>query len=51
MNILDSKLENRKYELRIGEYNVIGYLGEGTFGKVFKGIHIVSNKKVAIKLI
>ncbi|KAK0256347.1 hypothetical protein B0A54_10747 [Friedmanniomyces endolithicus] len=36
---------------RMGQYNVIKTLGEGSFGKVKLAIHRVSNQQVALKII
>jgi len=33
------------------EYNLVKKLGEGGFGKVYLGVHKVSQQKVAIKII
>ncbi|KAL7272557.1 Protein kinase [Rhizina undulata] len=42
----DSKPENR-----LGQYNIIKTLGEGSFGKVKLAVHQVSGQKVALKII
>ena len=34
---------------KIGNYQIIKTMGEGTFGKVKLGIHIPTNEKVAIQ--
>jgi carbon catabolite-derepressing protein kinase len=36
---------------RLGQYNIIRTLGEGSFGKVKLAIHNVSGKEVALKII
>ncbi|KAI0673849.1 CAMK/CAMKL/AMPK protein kinase [Trametes maxima] len=36
---------------KLGEYNVIGEIAEGTFGKVKMAVHIVTGQKVAMKYI
>ena len=36
---------------QIGHYNLGKSIGEGTFGKVKLGTHILSNEKVAIKIL
>ena len=36
---------------KIGNYQIIKTMGEGTFGKVKLGIHIPTNEKVAIKIL
>ena len=36
---------------KIGNYEIIKTLGEGTFGKVKLAIHIPTNEKVAIKIL
>ncbi|TKA72533.1 hypothetical protein B0A55_06425 [Friedmanniomyces simplex] len=41
----------RKEANRMGQYNVIKTLGEGSFGKVKLAIHRVSNQQVALKII
>ena len=59
MNIeLNSKKENDKIiykpnnkNNKIGNYEIIKTLGEGTFGKVKLAIHIPTNEKVAIKIL
>lgn len=42
---------SRKDPGRLGQYNVIRTLGEGSFGKVKLAIHRVSGQKVALKII
>ena len=32
------------------DYDILSVLGEGTFGKVLKAVHIQTKKKVAIKM-
>jgi len=48
-----SNLKAKKKDkiLQIGDYIVGEKLGEGTFGRVMKGTHYLTNKKVALKLI
>ncbi|KAK5108675.1 hypothetical protein LTR62_008080 [Meristemomyces frigidus] len=41
----------RKEAARLGQYNVVKTLGEGSFGKVKLAIHQVSGQKVALKII
>jgi serine/threonine protein kinase len=48
---IDSKLGNEKYELFIGHFKIVAFLSEGAFGKVYKGVDLVSSRPVAIKLI
>ena len=36
---------------KIGNYEIIKTMGEGTFGKVKLAIHIPTNEKVAIKIL
>jgi serine/threonine-protein kinase len=36
---------------RLGDYQVVGALGEGGMGVVYEGLHTVINKRVAIKVI
>ena len=38
-------------EHRLGQYNIIKTLGEGSFGKVKLAVHQVSGQKVALKII
>ena len=35
----------------VGQYNISGKLGEGTFGVVLKGTHKVAGEKVAVKVL
>jgi len=35
----------------IGNYTLGKALGEGTFGKVRKGVHILTGEKVAVKIL
>ena len=44
-------LENKKTEVKIGNYLIKKTLGKGTFGKVKLGIYIPKNKKVAVKIL
>jgi hypothetical protein len=41
----------KKQEQRIGAYQVIRTLGEGSFGKVKLAVHRVTNQQVALKII
>ncbi|RFU31876.1 hypothetical protein B7463_g4477, partial [Scytalidium lignicola] len=41
----------RKAEQRIGAYQIIRTLGEGSFGKVKLAVHRVTNQQVALKII
>jgi carbon catabolite-derepressing protein kinase len=41
----------QKAEQRIGAYQVIRTLGEGSFGKVKLAVHRVTNQQVALKII
>ncbi|KAK4541507.1 hypothetical protein LTR36_007953 [Oleoguttula mirabilis] len=41
----------RRDNTRLGSYNVIRTLGEGSFGKVKLATHVVSGQKVALKII
>jgi carbon catabolite-derepressing protein kinase len=36
---------------RIGQYNIVRTLGEGSFGKVKLAVHRVTGQKVALKII
>lgn len=40
-----------KVKKTIGNYELHETLGEGTFGKVKKGIHMITMKEVAVKVI
>ncbi|KJX95764.1 carbon catabolite derepressing protein kinase Snf1 [Zymoseptoria brevis] len=42
---------NKKAMARLGQYNVLRTLGEGSFGKVKLAVHSVSNQQVALKII
>ncbi|KAK5114612.1 hypothetical protein LTR85_010189 [Meristemomyces frigidus] len=42
---------SRRDNTRLGSYNVIKTLGEGSFGKVKLATHVVSGQKVALKII
>ena len=44
-------LPAKKDNTRLGVYNVIKTLGEGSFGKVKLATHVVSGQKVALKII
>lgn len=41
----------KKSEQRIGAYQIIKTLGEGSFGKVKLAVHRVTNQQVALKII
>jgi len=41
----------KKIEQRIGAYQIIRTLGEGSFGKVKLAVHRVTNQQVALKII
>jgi len=41
----------KKAEQRVGAYQIIRTLGEGSFGKVKLAIHRVTNQQVALKII
>lgn len=41
----------KKTEQRIGAYQIIRTLGEGSFGKVKLAVHRVTNQQVALKII
>lgn len=41
----------KKAEQRIGAYQIIRTLGEGSFGKVKLAVHRVTNQQVALKII
>lgn len=43
--------EKSKIDQRIGAYNIIRTLGEGSFGKVKLAVHRSTNQKVALKII
>ncbi len=43
--------EKSKVDQRIGAYNVIKTLGEGSFGKVKLAVHRSTNQQVALKII
>lgn len=43
--------EKARTELRIGQYNVIRTLGEGSFGKVKLAVHRSTGQQVALKII
>lgn len=47
----DLRLKARDPEARLGQYNIIKTLGEGSFGKVKLAVHQVSGQKVALKII
>ena len=40
-----------KKEKIIGDYSLEKAIGEGTFGKVYLGIHLKTNEKVGIKIL
>ncbi|KAK3117774.1 Protein kinase [Teratosphaeriaceae sp. CCFEE 6253] len=46
-----SVTKERKETARLGQYNVVKTLGEGSFGKVKLAIHRVSGQQVALKII
>jgi carbon catabolite-derepressing protein kinase len=41
----------KKAEQRIGQYQVLKTLGEGSFGKVKLAVHRITNQQVALKII
>ena len=43
--------EKSKIDQRIGAYNIIRTLGEGSFGKVKLAVHRSTGQKVALKII
>lgn len=40
-----------KVNQRLGQYQLVKTLGEGSFGKVKLAVHVVSGQKVALKII
>jgi serine/threonine protein kinase len=48
---LMENLDKPKFEFFIGMYKIVGHLGSGAFGEVFKGVHSESTRPVAIKII
>lgn len=40
-----------KVNQRLGQYQIVKTLGEGSFGKVKLAVHVVSGQKVALKII
>ncbi|KAF1809732.1 Pkinase-domain-containing protein [Eremomyces bilateralis CBS 781.70] len=42
---------SKKAQQRMGAYNIVKTLGEGSFGKVKLAVHAVSGQKVALKII
>lgn len=48
---LSQPAPQKKTEQRIGAYQIIRTLGEGSFGKVKLAVHRVTNQQVALKII
>lgn len=48
---LRTNINTPKQQQRLGQYNIVKTLGEGSFGKVKLAIHNVSGQKVALKII
>ena len=42
---------NSSVKKKIGDFQIEKTIGEGTFGKVHKGIHLPTGKYVAIKIL
>ncbi|CAJ2502910.1 Uu.00g103040.m01.CDS01 [Anthostomella pinea] len=51
VNLAKAKLEKARTESRVGAYNVIRTLGEGSFGKVKLAVHRMTGQQVALKII
>ena len=49
--MMDQSREKTKLEQRIGAYNIIRTLGEGSFGKVKLAVHRMTGQQVALKVI
>ena len=43
--------EGNQQEKRIGNYQLGGTIGEGPFGKVKMGTHVLTGERVAIKIL
>ena len=50
-SLMDQNREKMKLEQRIGAYNIIRTLGEGSFGKVKLAVHRMTGQQVALKVI
>jgi carbon catabolite-derepressing protein kinase len=48
---LEPAVPQKKAEQRVGAYQIIKTLGEGSFGKVKLAVHRVTNQQVALKII
>ena len=48
---MDQNREKMKLEQRIGAYNIIRTLGEGSFGTVKLAVHRMTGQQVALKVI
>ena len=44
-------LDNKEYSKRIGDYILLEELGQGTFSKVTKAIHLITSQQVAVKIL
>lgn len=44
-------MTEKQQERRIGNYELGATIGEGTFGKVKLGVHVVTGERVAIKIL
>src|SRR5262249_31003329 len=47
----DQIVADKGDELAVGDYRVLGLLGEGATGKVFKARHVPTGRLVAVKVI
>lgn len=45
------KVAMRRNKVKIGQYILGRSIGEGTFGKVKQGMHILTGEKVAVKIL
>jgi 5'-AMP-activated protein kinase catalytic alpha subunit len=47
----DDKLENLEYSKKIGDYILFDQIGMGTFSKVTRAYHLITNQTVAVKIL
>ena len=48
---IDSKLENLEYSKKIGDYILFDQIGMGTFSKVTRAFHLITQQTVAVKIL
>ena len=50
-NNSDNKIENLEYSKKIGDYILFDQIGMGTFSKVTRAFHLITQQTVAVKIL